>query len=102
MKCCICLHNVCEGTRLETGVKEFEKAVPGACGHLSVGVVLSRHLDGIALEYCRTGNFRGHDIFADCRKINFADMIFSRIGTYSLTIYYAFLVNKSLKSYSRT
>ena len=51
--------------------------------------------------YCRTGNFHGQDIFADCRKFYFADMIFSRIGIYNLTIYYAFLVNKSLKSYSR-
>ena len=33
---------------------------------------------------------------------HFADMIFLRIGTYNLIIYYAFLVNKSLKTYSWT
>ena len=44
--------------------------------------------------YCRTGIFRGQDIFADCRNFYFADMIFSRIGTYTSTIYYALLVNK--------
>ena len=27
------------------------------------------------VTYCRTGNFRGHDVFADCQKIQFADMI---------------------------
>ena len=33
------------------------------------------------MDYCRTGSFHGHDIFADCRKFHFAGMIFSRIGT---------------------
>jgi len=38
-----------------------------------------KHMIHLNLNYCRTGHFRGHDIFADCRKIQFAGMMFSVI-----------------------
>ena len=39
------------------------------------------HKDFESLQYCRTGHFHGHDGFADCRKFQFAVMIFLLIWT---------------------